>query len=244
MTTSTVHAANAMPRDPRVKRIVDTLSDPQVAEVLRLANRAWCPDEPIEKLLSTPQGNRLWVIDTFEMNCVVGVPAAEIAQLEGFAVEARISCPTIVGPEPLSDEDLASLNAGGQSAWEKRHPRRLCAAIAARDGREISDATAQIIREGLRRLDYGIDVPEAGEQAQYLGDYETLSSLLCPPGPEGEAEREWRILGAVILGIELGAHRIEGGWMIRLLLSDPAIIAACDWAALEKKLDDLCSPSR
>jgi hypothetical protein len=233
-----------MPRDPRVQVIVATLSDPQVAEVLRLANRAWCPDEPIEELLSTPQGNRLWLTDTFEMNCVVGVPAAEIAQLEGFAVQARIACPTIVEPEALDGESYDRLSKLGPSLWEELHPRELCASIAARDGGEISDTTAQVIRDVLLGLNYGIDQPEAGPQVRAAGDYETLSCLLCPPGPENEEGREWRILGAVILGIELGAHRIAGGWMIRLLLSDPARIAACDWDALEKKLDDLRSPYR
>jgi hypothetical protein len=235
MTTATVHATNAMPRDPRVQVIVATLSDPQVAEVLRRANRAWCDEMPIEELLSTPQHNRMWLTDTIEMNCVVGAPDAQLAELEGFAVQARIACPTIVEPEALDDGALARLTARGPSLWEELHPRELCASIAARDGGEISDTTAKVIRDVLLGLNYGIDQP---------GDYETLSDLLNAPGPEDEAAREWRILGAVILGIELGAHRIAGGWMIRLLLSDPARIAACDWDALEKKLDDLRSPYR
>jgi hypothetical protein len=64
---------------------VDGLTDAQVAGVLRQACEEWSPGEDPAALLSTPEGNRVLLLDVSAANMAMGVADEELATLARFA---------------------------------------------------------------------------------------------------------------------------------------------------------------
>lgn len=94
--------------DPRVKPLVDALTDAQVTHVLRQMNAAWCPENDAELLISTPDANRSLVFATITANIayaarpgVASTPEKEFATFAGFVAAAHHTIPVHpITPEP------------------------------------------------------------------------------------------------------------------------------------------------
>lgn len=84
--------AAPFPVDPRVTPLVATLTDEQVAHVLRTMYRTWCSDEDPESFLSSPEQNRAAVSDTCVLNIGMG-GELEFVTLEQFVAAARAAHP-------------------------------------------------------------------------------------------------------------------------------------------------------
>ncbi|MEI7770106.1 MAG: hypothetical protein WCI67_08975 [Chloroflexales bacterium] len=85
----------AMPVDPRIGPLVESLSDAQAEHVLRQMSAAWSPDEETDFLIGSPASNRATIAETTVMNMASASspasgssPEAEFATLEGFVAIA------------------------------------------------------------------------------------------------------------------------------------------------------------
>lgn len=97
----TATATDLLP-DARIRVLVESLTDDQVAHALRADHDLW-DDAAFAAagVLTTPAANRRLLIDRLDQEAVLGDSEAALARLQALCDAARTACPT---PEPLAGD--------------------------------------------------------------------------------------------------------------------------------------------